>query len=99
MDPLRQRARRIKGSLALLIAIATATLLLATAVTAKPRAHATLRSAYAKRAYNAAVSRTPSQEFSVTGANGRVLGADPDPAIRFELRRDSGGEHRSGSPM
>jgi hypothetical protein len=99
MDPLSGCARPLGRGAALSIAAAAATLFLATAVTAKSRAHGTLRPVHSTRAYNAPVTRTPSQELSVTGPHGRIIGADPDPAIRFELRRDSGGEYRSGSPM
>jgi len=93
------RAGQCKRGSALAIATAVAALLFATAAAAKPRAHGIVRTAHPTRAYGHPASRTPSSEHSVIGPDGRALGADPDPAVRFELRRDPGRQNALGSPM
>jgi len=48
----------------------------------------------ARSAQRSGVAQTSIQR--VLGLDGRAIGADPDPAIRFQLRRDGASERGSG---
>lgn len=68
-------------------------------VAAKPRAHhGGLARRVAAHAHQGTASPAPSDSGTVVyDTDGQVLGADPDPRIRFELLRGRGGNKGGGS--